>query len=163
MEDYISIQKVSKVELLRNQDNILVQKVAEVVGLEKEGKPCPKVQPWCHAMLNFSLCLSCLLPWSTRHLWMTMSWHKCQKGSGKLLLPACWHWVSFCGNCFQLLAQWSLWQLCTVRLVRFIEPVNSWENTLREMPSFVQKLLIQGGDLKKLHLFVAKSERQKTA
>ena len=42
MEDDISIQKVSKAELLRNQDNILVQKVAEVVGLEKEGKPCPK-------------------------------------------------------------------------------------------------------------------------
>ena len=33
MEDYSSTQKVSKVEFLRNQDNILVQKVAEVVDV----------------------------------------------------------------------------------------------------------------------------------
>ena len=33
LEDYTSIQKVSKVEFLRNQDNILVQKVAEMTDV----------------------------------------------------------------------------------------------------------------------------------
>ena len=73
---------------------------------------------------------SCLLPWSTWHLWMMMSWHKCQKGSGKLLLPKHVGQQSSLLTASELLRQlfpffvhWSLWQLCTGMLVRFM---NQW-------------------------------------